>query len=107
MSWSCNLVGTPEKITERLNKMSTELGGQSKEEFDNALPHLTALLAANVNKKYGPVMVELNANGHATFETKTETVKNEAGEDVEKTTKECTYSTCSVKLNNLGGNLCM
>lgn len=63
MSWSVNYIGKPEKIAEALEQQSEKLTGQSKTEFDAALPHLCALVKQNFNKA-GDYIVQLDANGH-------------------------------------------
>lgn len=63
MSWSVNYIGTPEKISEELEKNSSNLSGVSKQEYDDALPHLKALVNLNVNKDY-PIALKLDASGH-------------------------------------------
>ena len=47
MSWSINMIGTPEKLVEALKKHSETISGRSKEEFDAALPHMIALIEEN------------------------------------------------------------
>lgn len=64
MSWSIQLFGKPDKINERLQKYSETLGDQSKAEFNEALPHLSALVSQVVGEG---VFIKLNASGHATF----------------------------------------
>jgi hypothetical protein len=44
MSWSVGFIGKPEKIAEALNAEANKLSGQSKKEFERALPHMTALV---------------------------------------------------------------
>lgn len=44
MSWSCDYVGTADKIAAALKVDSEKMTGQSKVEFDAALPHLVGLL---------------------------------------------------------------
>lgn len=63
MSWTVNLVGTPDKVVQALNETSTNLQGGSKAEFDNALPAMTALVQLNYGD--GVQIVKLNAAGHA------------------------------------------
>ena len=65
MSWSVRLIGTPEKVAEALDKESEKLGGQSKQEFDDAKPHLQELVKQNVGS--ASMLIDLSANGHATF----------------------------------------
>ncbi len=47
MSWSINLMGKPEDVARALQAQSETLSGQSKAEFDDALPHLMALVRQN------------------------------------------------------------
>lgn len=82
MSWSVNYIGTPEKILAAMDDLSTKLNGQSKLEFDEALPHLKALVSSNVGSQTGFWLI---ANGHATI---TEGVK--------------TYGYLSVDLKQVG-----
>lgn len=63
MSWSVTYLGTPDKICDALNKYSESLSGQSKNEFDEASPHIKSLLLQNV----GASIFRLNASGHAQF----------------------------------------
>lgn len=85
MSWSINLIGSVDKLSSELDRLSREsYTGNSKEEYDTALPHLKALLAMNVDKK-NTKLVKLEASGHAEF-------REWNGK------KEVTYSNCSVKI---------
>lgn len=59
MSWSITTSGTPEEVIQKLREQSTILGGQSKEEYDNALPHLVALIKENIDGT-----INLNAYGY-------------------------------------------
>ena len=61
MSWSVQFIGKPEKVIEALNAQSNTLSGESKAEYDNALPHLTALVGENFGLN---LAVKLSANGH-------------------------------------------
>lgn len=63
MSFSITVVGRPDAIKRRLQAHSTELSGQSKEEFDATLPALETVLDQNV----GGEVLRLEANGHASF----------------------------------------
>jgi hypothetical protein len=64
MSWSITFIGKPDSIAEALQKNSDSLNGQSKLEFDSALPHLTALVKEN----FGPSvpLIKISASGHGT-----------------------------------------
>lgn len=62
MSWSIQLIGTPQGLINELNAQSEKMNpGISKEEFDEALPHIRGLLAQN----YAPIapLVRLEASG--------------------------------------------
>lgn len=65
MSWSIQVIGTPENISKALQEQSEKLEGKSKEEFDEALPHIKALIDMNYNKAYSLQALEVSANGHA------------------------------------------
>ena len=61
MSWTAQYVGKPEKVVEALEAQSAKMSGESKVEFDDALPHLIGLVNQNFN--YG-FLVKLVASGH-------------------------------------------
>ena len=63
MSWSINMIGTPEKLVEALKKHSETLSGKSKEEFDAALPHMIALIEENKGG-YAKNALEISGSGH-------------------------------------------
>lgn len=89
MSWSIGFIGTPEKISAALTAHSEKLDGQSKIEYDAALPHLDALVASNYNKSYPEMAIQITANGHAYNDGQGET----------------SYSNCNVSINALNGQL--
>lgn len=65
MSWSVNIIGHPENIASALTVESEKQEGQSKVEFDAALPHMVALVKENFNPAgLPPPVVKLTANGH-------------------------------------------
>lgn len=64
MSWSAYYIGTPDKLVEALQKQSESLIGNSKAEFDAALPHITAMIQQNKGKDKPPVL-NLAASGSA------------------------------------------
>lgn len=65
MSWSVQFIGQPVKVAEALTAQSATLSGQSKEEFDAALPHLTALVNQNFDvANPASCVIKLAANGH-------------------------------------------
>jgi hypothetical protein len=66
MSWSISFIGKPEKVVEALTAESLKLSGESKKEYDSALPHLIGL----VNENFGtPYFIKLAASGHGTVYT--------------------------------------
>ena len=66
MSWSISFIGTPEKVVEALTAQSAQLSGESKKEYDSALPHLVGL----VNENFGTLYpVKIMASGHGTTYT--------------------------------------
>lgn len=62
MSWSICIIGKPENVAIALEKESEKLSGQSKVEFDAALPHFVALVKENFGEN--PPMMKITANGH-------------------------------------------
>lgn len=68
MSWSISGIGKVEALKRLLQKNSEQLTGQSKTEFDEARPHIEALLDQNVNGAYPAFAMKLEANGHGSFE---------------------------------------
>lgn len=66
MSWSVLLIGTPTNVAKALEDESTKLDGQSKIEFDAAMPHLRALVLENFAnaEPYTIPLVHLEASGH-------------------------------------------
>jgi hypothetical protein len=65
MSWSVNYIGKPADIIAALKKDSEKATGNSKTEFDKALPNLISLLEGNYHsdEQYIPVL-QLSASGH-------------------------------------------
>lgn len=66
MSWSINFIGKPKDLVKAIKDNSETLTGQSKEEYDEATPHIIALLEKNYTpeEKNTPVL-KVEANGHA------------------------------------------
>lgn len=62
MSWSVNFIDKPEKVVIALITESEKMSGQSKVEFDSALPHLIALVTQNFG--VSTPSIKLNASGH-------------------------------------------
>lgn len=92
MSWSVQGVGKPEALKRLLQKNSEQLTGQSKEEFDQARPHLEALIDLNTSGTYWPFAMKLVASGSASFSK----AIGEEGPGVK------TWGNCSVELTNIG-----
>jgi hypothetical protein len=65
MSWSITIIGHPANVATALTAQSEKLDGQSKVEFDSALPHMVALVNENFNSEglQQPV-IKLAASGH-------------------------------------------
>ena len=64
MSWSVQYVGKAEKVIEALQAQSEKMSGESKVEFDTALPHLIALVNENFGFGYA---IKLLASGHGSM----------------------------------------
>ncbi len=65
MSWSISAAGTPDEVVAALEKQSEELSGQSKVEYDDAMPHLIGLVRETfVEEGAPPAKINLYANGH-------------------------------------------
>lgn len=82
MSWSITFIGKSENVSKALEDHSTKLSGQSKEEYDAALPYLMGLVQQNFNKDNSPV-IQITASGHGYND----------------------YRNCLVTLTSLGGQL--
>jgi len=68
MSWSINIIGKPSAVAAELAKHAESLSGESRREFEAALPSLVALCHENFANGGGytePVLV-LEASGHGT-----------------------------------------
>jgi hypothetical protein len=67
MSWSIALIGKPENVVAALEEASKKMDeGQSKAEFDDALPHLVGIVKQNFAKEgstYTGKTVKLEASG--------------------------------------------
>jgi hypothetical protein len=63
MSWSVGFIGKPEKVVEALQSHSEKLNGESKVEYDSALPHLIGVVNENFGHDYP---IKLTASGHGT-----------------------------------------
>ena len=66
MSWSITLVGKPENVAKALEDNSAKLNGQSKTEYDAALPHIVALVKENFGQNPPMLKVAASGSGYAT-----------------------------------------
>lgn len=65
MSWSFNATGKPEALARAMDKYAKTLTGASKEEFDEALPHLKGVVLQNkIDPSYVGSYVKIDASGH-------------------------------------------
>ena len=83
MSWSINLIGTPEKIVEALEAESERMTGPNKVEFDSVKDGIICIVKANHNSKEQPAL-SVSAHGSA-YQTQTDS-----------------YSSCAIEIKNLG-----
>ncbi len=65
MSWSILFIGKPANVAEALEKESSKFTGDSKVEFDSALPHLTALCKENFGNDQAILRFEANGHGYS------------------------------------------
>lgn len=92
MSFSVTFIGKPAAIKRKLEEESARLTGQSKAEFDAVRPALDTILDQNV----GNSVVQLHANGHATFEQRPPQA------DAESLVPVKTFGSCNVDVKVLG-----
>lgn len=59
MSWSVSFLGKPEAVAAALERESEKHTGQSKVEYDDAKPHLVALVRQNFADPAGPYQTPL------------------------------------------------
>lgn len=64
MSWSVSIIGKPEKVVEKLG-LYVPGNEQSNREYEEARPHLQALISLAVGQGY---LIQLDASGHANFD---------------------------------------
>lgn len=67
MSWTVSMIGRPAKVAEALDAHSETMTGQSRTEYDAALPHLKALVLENFSHSVGggaEPCVRLEASGY-------------------------------------------
>jgi hypothetical protein len=65
MSWSKTVIGKPENVAAALEAHSETLGGASKIEYDQALPHMVGLVKQNIGSN---MVVKVTASGHGYVE---------------------------------------
>jgi hypothetical protein len=64
MSWSIAMIGEPKNVITALTANSEKLTGQSRVEFDEALPHLIGLVSQNFAEPQNVVQkIRLRASG--------------------------------------------
>lgn len=63
MSWSITLIGSPQNVASALTAQVEKMEGQSKVEFEGALPHLVGLCEQNFGVG-SPTVIKLAASGH-------------------------------------------
>ena len=66
MSWSVSLIGKAANVAKALEEHSASLSGQSKIEYDEALPHLIGLVNQNFvqpDAGWEQPTVQINATG--------------------------------------------
>jgi len=65
MSWSITFIGKPENIAVALDERGTKMEGQSKIEFDDAVPHLKALVMQNFGNSNQILRLVAGGSGYA------------------------------------------
>lgn len=65
MSWSISVIGKPENVVAEIERESAKQTGQSKVEFDDAMPHLIGLVNQTFTKaaNYQVPIIKLDASG--------------------------------------------
>lgn len=86
MSWSIAFIGKPENVAKALEDNSAKLSGQSKTEFDAALPHLVALVKENFGQNSPTLKIAASGSGYST-----------GGEQVQRN--------CTVSIESLYGTI--
>lgn len=65
MSWSISFMGAPAKVVEALEAHSEKLNGQSKVEYDSAVPHMVGLVKEIFGEEGAIVKVAASGHGSA------------------------------------------
>ena len=69
MSWSISFIGKPDNVALAIEGEATKMEGQSRLEYEDAVPHLAALVRQNFAKEgtaYQAPCVRITASGHGT-----------------------------------------
>lgn len=86
MSWSIKLIGKPDNVAKALTVQSDKMEGQSKIEYDAALPHMVGLVMQNFGDNTPIIIITANGHGYAS-----------AGEQIQR------Y--CAVNIEAVYGNI--
>ena len=68
MSWSICFIGKPENVVTALEEQSKKMDGQSKVEYDAALPHFAALVKENFGNRQAILKITASGHGYAVNE---------------------------------------
>jgi hypothetical protein len=85
MSWNVEYFGKPQAVAKALSEYSKNLEGQSKEEYDAALPHLIVLVEQNFSPINPGKIIRMKANGHGTINDRGEFVDRNCDVIIETT----------------------
>ena len=64
MSWSIDLIGETQAVVSELTRLSGPMSGDSKIEYDAALPHMIGIVEQNYSVENHPRIIRIKANGH-------------------------------------------
>ena len=64
MSWTISFIGKPENVVAALEQQSEKMDGQSKVEYDAALPHFVALVKENFASTAPLLKITASGHGH-------------------------------------------
>jgi len=68
MSWSIDLMGKPENVAIALTAESVKMSGDSKAEYDAALPHMVGLVQQNYGNSSVVIHVTANGSGYVAID---------------------------------------
>lgn len=65
MSWSVSVIGKPDRVCAALAAKAAQMSGQSREEFEAALPHILGIVGENfaAEAPYEPPTIKVDASG--------------------------------------------